>query len=112
VIHAGPVASRPRVFWTVDTTMRAAGLRTAPYCVGGRDSGFAAGPDRSAGAARAPHDWGFVLAMPGERPGLRLDPAGPRPRTLTQAALAGDERAAAGMRVSGLPASTLVHPRY
>ncbi|GAA4002679.1 polyamine aminopropyltransferase [Streptomyces plumbiresistens] len=111
-VHAGPVASRPRVFWTVDTTMRAAGLRTAPYRVGGRDSGFAAGPDRSAGASRAPHDWGFVLAAPGERPALRLDPAGPWPRTMTQATLAADARAAARGRVEGLPASTLVHPRY
>ncbi|MDF3140708.1 polyamine aminopropyltransferase, partial [Streptomyces sp. T21Q-yed] len=30
-VHAGPVSSRPRLFWTVDTTLRAAGLRTAPY---------------------------------------------------------------------------------
>ncbi|MFE9440329.1 polyamine aminopropyltransferase [Streptomyces sp. NPDC006602] len=112
VVHAGPVASRPRVFWTVNTTMREAGLHTAPYCVGGRDSGFAAGPDRSAGASRAPHDWGFVLAAPGERPELRLDPSGPPPRTMTQATLAADARAAARGRIGGLPASTLVHPRY
>ena len=38
-VHAGPVASRPDVFWTVETTVRAAGLRTSPYRVGGRDSG-------------------------------------------------------------------------
>ncbi len=112
VVHAGPVASRPRVFWTVDTTIRAAGLYTAPYRVGGRDSGFAAGPDRTAGPQRAPHDWGFVLASPLTRPPLRLAPRGPHPRTLTGAKLTADARAAAGTRIGGLPVSTLVHPRY
>ncbi|WP_043731222.1 polyamine aminopropyltransferase, partial [Streptomyces zinciresistens] len=36
VVHAGPVASRPRVFWTVEATLRAAGLRTTAYRLGGR----------------------------------------------------------------------------
>ena len=111
-VHAGPVASRPRVFWTVDTTIRAAGLHTAPYRVGGRYSGFTAGPDRTAGPERAPRDWGFVLASAAPRPPLRLAPDGPRPRTLTQAFLAADARAAAGTRIGGLPVSTLAHPRY
>ncbi|WP_406414864.1 polyamine aminopropyltransferase [Streptomyces sp. NBC_01614] len=113
-VHAGPVSARPRAFWTVDTTLRAAGLRTAPYCVRGRGSGFAAGPDRSAGPTPAPHDWGFILAGRGERPALRLG-AGegvPRPGTLTREGLVADARAAEGTRVAGLGASTLVHPRY
>ncbi|ELS55089.1 putative Spermidine synthase [Streptomyces viridochromogenes Tue57] len=113
-VHAGPVSSRPRVFWTVDTTLRAAGLRTAPYRVTGRDSGFAPGPDRSAGPTAAPHDWGFILAGRGQRPPLRLG-AGegtPRPGTLTREGLVADARAAEGTRVGGLGASTLVHPRY
>lgn len=114
VVHGGPVSSRPRVFWTVETTVRAAGLRTASYRVGGRDAGFAAGPDRTAsGAARAPHDWGFVLATAeGPAPALRVDGSAPRLRTLAQAGLAADARAAVRMRVAGLRASTLVHPRY
>jgi spermidine synthase len=111
-VHAGPASFRPRVFWTVDTTVRAAGLHTAPYRVGGRDPGFAAGPDRSAGPERAPHDWGLVLAARRPPPPLRLDPRGPRPRTLTQTSLTADARAAAGTRITGLPVSTLVHPRY
>ncbi|MFE7645115.1 polyamine aminopropyltransferase [Streptomyces phaeoluteigriseus] len=57
-VHAGPLDTRPHAFWTVETTMRAAGLRTAPY--------------------RARGDWGFVLATTGARPGLRLGP-GERP---------------------------------
>jgi spermidine synthase len=113
VVHAGPVSARLRVFWTVDATLRAAGFATVPYRVPGNDSGFAAGPDRSAGASRAPHDWGFILAAPGaSAPPLSLDPRGPRPRTLTRTALATDARAAARTRIGGLPASTLVHPRY
>ncbi|MFJ4829396.1 polyamine aminopropyltransferase [Streptomyces sp. NPDC088747] len=115
-VHAGPVVTRPRVFWTIDTTIRTAGLRTAPYRVGGRDSGFAAGPDRTVGASPAPRDWGFVLAArpgaPGTAPPLGLDPAGPTPRSLTPAALAADARAADRTRIDGLPPSTLVHPRY
>ncbi|NEB00457.1 polyamine aminopropyltransferase [Streptomyces sp. SID13726] len=112
VVHAGPVASRPRVFWTVEATMRAAGLCTTTYRVGGRDSGFAAGPDRTAGASRAPRDWGFVLASRDARPALGLDPRGPRPRTLTEQSLWAAERSAEATRVGGLAASTLVHPRY
>ncbi|MCX5332616.1 polyamine aminopropyltransferase [Streptomyces sp. NBC_00140] len=110
VVHAGPVSSRPRVFWTVDRTIRAAGLRTVPYCVGGRDSGFAAGPDRTTGASRAPRDWGFVLAS-ARRPALRLD-SHESERTLTQAGLEADGRAAEETRVGGSEVSTLVHPRY
>lgn len=111
VVHAGPVSSRPRVFWTVDATMRAAGLRTVPYCVGGRDSGFAAGPDRTAGASRAPRDWGFVLASR-TGPVLRLDDGDRRLRTLTPRSLTADAWAAERTRIVGLPPSTLVHPRY
>ncbi|MFJ4201737.1 polyamine aminopropyltransferase [Streptomyces sviceus] len=112
VVHAGPVSSRPRVFWTVDATLRAAGLRTTPYRVEGRDAGSAAGPGRTAGASRAPRDWGFVLASREARPVLGLDPRGPRPATLTQRSLRAEQRAAEATRIAGLAASTLVHPRY
>ncbi|MGC9540076.1 polyamine aminopropyltransferase [Streptomyces sp. UG1] len=113
-VHAGPVSSRPHAFWTVDTTLHAAGLRTAPYRVRGQGSGFTPGPDRSTGPTRAPQDWGFILAARGKRPDLRLGTGAGAPRlgTLTQAGLAADARAAEGTRVAGLGASTLVHPRY
>ncbi|WP_316739165.1 polyamine aminopropyltransferase [Streptomyces sp. MK7] len=111
VVHAGPVVSRPRAFWTVEATVRAAGLRTVAYRVPGGDSGFAAGPDRTAGATRAPRDWGFVLASR-TPPVLALDPRAPRPRTLAPATLAAAVRAAATTRVPGLPPSTLIAPRY
>lgn len=111
VVHAGPVATRPRTFWTVEATVRAAGLHTRPYRVDGRNSPYAAGPDRTRGTDRAARDWGFVLAAR-TPPRLALDPASPRPRTLTAASLTNDARAAQRTRITGLPVSTLVHPRY
>ncbi|CAM5488644.1 Polyamine aminopropyltransferase OS=Streptomyces tendae OX=1932 GN=speE PE=3 SV=1 [Streptomyces tendae] len=110
-VHAGPVAARPRAFWTVDATLRAAGLPAVAYRVGARDPGSAPGTDRAAAGLRAPRDWGFLLAAR-TAPAPRLDPAAPRPRSLTPGALARDARDAARTRVPGLPPSTLVHPRY
>jgi spermidine synthase len=96
-VHAGPVATRSRGFWTVETTIRTAGLRTVPYRATGRVPDFAAGPDRTKGAAGAPSDWGFVLAS---RAQPRLSALG----TGAWAPVAG--------RPAGLPPSTLLHPRY
>ncbi|MEU8029669.1 polyamine aminopropyltransferase [Streptomyces sp. NPDC049099] len=111
VVHAGSVTTRPLVFWTVAATLRAAGFAASPYRVLGHDSGFPAGPDRSAGASGAPHDWGFLLAAAGHTPPpLRLGSW--QAHTLTQRDLTADGRAAARTRIGGLPASTLVHPRY
>lgn len=104
-VHAGPVSVRPRAFWTVETTLRAAGLRTEPYRVGGRLSGFAAGPDRTADGASAPRDWGFVLAA---RSRPVLEPSGTAATLPLRAGVASAERT----RVRGLVPSTLVHPRY
>ncbi len=119
VVHAGPLSGRHRAFWTVDATIRAAGLFTRPYRVGGRDSGFAARPGRHAGRVTGPGgaagsvgDWGFLLASRAPAP-LRLDSSCPQLRTLTQAALTADARAAFRSRLQpSLPPSTLVHPRY
>ncbi len=112
VVHGGTVASRPRDFWTVDATLRAAGFDTAAYRVRGRRAGYAPGPDRSSvDTVHVHRDWGFVLAGR-YAPEPRLDPSGPRPDTLTDASLAADVRAAEDTRVRGLPPSTLPHPRY
>ncbi|MFB7653955.1 MULTISPECIES: polyamine aminopropyltransferase [unclassified Streptomyces] len=111
-VHAGPAAARPRTFWTVDATLRAAGLPTVAYRVAARDDGFAPGPDRTAAGPGAPRDWGFLLAAR-TPPALRLGTApGPRPRTLTPRSLTRDARAASRTRIPDLPPSTLVHPRY
>jgi spermidine synthase len=101
VVHAGPVASRRDVFWTVDATLRAAGLRTTPYRVVSRAPGFVTRPDRTAHTDRVPHDWGFVIATRGTAGAGRAVDLGGTGTRLGDAA-----------RVEGLPASTLVHPRY
>ncbi|MFF5449155.1 polyamine aminopropyltransferase [Streptomyces sp. NPDC012888] len=115
VVHGGPLSTRPRAYWTVEATLRAAGLRTTPYAAGGRRSGFAAGPDRTpgrAGTAAAPQDWGFVLAGRGRAPEPAVDPAAGRLRSLTTASLRAASEDARRLRIPGLPPSTLPHPRY
>ncbi|MFF3430022.1 polyamine aminopropyltransferase [Streptomyces sp. NPDC002602] len=112
-VHAGPLAGRPRTYWTVETTLRAAGLRTAPYSAGGRLTGFAAGPDRTlGGGAGPPQDWGFVLAARAAVPELRVDRDTPGLRSLSTRALQDATRDAERTRLDGLPPSTLPHPRY
>nr|WP_234334965.1 polyamine aminopropyltransferase [Streptomyces sp. NRRL S-118] len=100
VVHAGPMASRPHTYWTVDATLRAAGFTTRPYCAQGRLSGFPAGPDRSADRGGAPEDRGFLLAAV----------SGPPPPPAVPPATAG--RCAVPDPPRDLPSSTLVHPRY
>ncbi len=115
-VHAGSVADRPRTYWTVDATLRAAGFATRPYSASGRTPGFAAGPDRadrSGATGQGPADWGFLLAVPGGRPpvlGLATD--APRLRSLGEGTLEAAARRAERGRGDELPPSTLVHPRY
>ncbi|MGO4458638.1 polyamine aminopropyltransferase [Streptomyces sp. M-16] len=112
-VHAGPLTTRPRTYWTVDSTLRAAGLLTTPYSAGGRLTGFTAGPDRTAGAAGSPpQDWGFVLAARERVPELRVDRDAPALRAVSTRALRDSARDAARTRLTGLPPSTLPHPRY
>ncbi|MEW1633336.1 polyamine aminopropyltransferase [Streptomyces sp. NPDC093801] len=112
-VHAGPLTTRPRTYWTVESTLRAAGLRTTPYSTGGRLSGFAAGPDRALGTSDAPpQDWGFVLAARDRAPELRVDRDTPALRAVSTRGLREAARDAARTRLSGLPPSTLPHPRY
>ncbi|MEV4936438.1 polyamine aminopropyltransferase [Streptomyces zaomyceticus] len=116
-VHAGSVADRPRTYWTVDATLRAAGFATRPYSASGRTPGFSAGPDRAdrtSGTDRGPGDWGFLLALPGSRPpALGLAPDAPRLRSLGEDTLrAAARRAERGRGAAAPPPSTLVHPRY
>ncbi|MFI2226980.1 MULTISPECIES: polyamine aminopropyltransferase [Streptomyces] len=105
-VHAGPLPERPRAYWTVEASLRAAGFTTRPYTVaapagGGAASGHAegaapatvragAGPAAGADAGGGPaaaggadagggYDRGFVLAVPG-------DPRRTRPPALGVAA--------------------------
>lgn len=113
-VHAGPLATRPRTYWTVESTLRAAGLMTAPYSAGGRLSGFAAGPDRTPHGKtyEPPQDWGFVLAARERAPELRVDRDTPGLRSLSTGSLQDAALAAERTRLTGLPPSTLPHPRY
>ncbi|MFJ1595563.1 polyamine aminopropyltransferase [Streptomyces sp. NPDC088261] len=111
-VHAGSPTAQPRTYWTVDATLRAAGFGTSPYRAEGRLTRFTAGPDRVRGGRPAPGDWGLLLAASGHRPHLGLAPDAPRLRSLTLPELASDAHEATRSRLDGLPASTLVHPRY
>ncbi|MEV6654925.1 polyamine aminopropyltransferase [Streptomyces sp. NPDC051219] len=111
VVHAGPLSTRPRTFWTVESTLRAAGLRPLPYRVDGRLSGFAGGPDRSSGADEAPRDWGFVLAGR-TPPGLAVQDDARWLRSVSTLALQAGARETERLRMPGLTPSTLLHPRY
>ncbi|CAM5570850.1 polyamine aminopropyltransferase [Streptomyces tanashiensis] len=115
-VHAGSVTDRPRTYWTVDATLRAAGFTTRPYSASGRTPGFAAGPDRAdrtSGTERGPGDWGFLLAVQGGRPpALGLAPDAPRLRSLPAGTLESAARRAERTRGAPPPPSTLVHPRY
>ncbi|MCK7625456.1 polyamine aminopropyltransferase [Streptomyces sp. RS10V-4] len=136
-VHAGPPRTRPRTFWTVETTLRSVGLRTLPYRIPGRPPGFSGGPERavprhrpaqgaepagpepgarSGGAERltgAPDRaryWGFVLAAR-RPPRLGAAPDAP-PGAVGPADLRAGSRAEARERIPGLPPSTLMRPRY
>lgn len=125
VVHAGPPVERARLYWTVESTIRSVGLATVPYRLAGRPASFYGGPDRTAAPvasvdaevpAAAPSGgpdryWGFVLAAR-HRPRLGLAPDAPPPAGLTRAELQAGRRGEAHDRMPGLPASTLMHPRY
>ncbi|MGW6568253.1 polyamine aminopropyltransferase [Streptomyces sp. NPDC054975] len=124
VVHAGSASAHPRTYWTVDSTLRAAGFATRPYSATGSGAYLAAGPDRAdrsegtgAGAAdTGAADWGYLLAAPGTYPpelGLAADT--PPLRSLTAGALVTGARAVERTRderSAPPPPSTLVHPRY
>lgn len=111
-VHAGSPMAEPRLYWTVDATLRAAGFSTSPYRATGRPSGFAAGPDRVKDGKPAVRDWGFELARLGTRPRLGLAADAPRLRSLAMPVLSAGVRGVEETRMKGLPASTLMHPRY
>ncbi|MCZ7415359.1 polyamine aminopropyltransferase [Streptomyces sp. WMMC897] len=114
-VHAGSVGGAGHAFWTVESTLRAAGLHPVPYAVDGRTSGFPADTDRGqqeAAAGPHPADWGFLLASPGAVPPLGLGAGASGPGALTRADLDRAAASAERLRIPGLPPSTLLHPRY
>jgi spermidine synthase len=111
-VHAGTPSTSTHTFWTIDATLRAVGLRTAPYWIAGRTCGERAGPDRWSGAAPpSTTDWGFVLAGL-TRPAVALAAQHPPDLRLTTAQLREAARAPLPSRPArSLPASTLLRPR-
>ncbi|MER7025857.1 polyamine aminopropyltransferase [Streptomyces ramulosus] len=112
-VHAGPPEARPRVFWTVESTLRSAGLATVPYEAPGRHGGESARPVSAGGSGAsgpAARYWGFILAGHHARD-LAAAP-GPRLPAAVRAPLPGGVRPLSGARIGGLPPSTLMHPRY
>ncbi|MGW3488722.1 polyamine aminopropyltransferase [Streptomyces sp. NPDC001054] len=93
VVHVGSPGRDARDYWRAERTLRAAGLRTAPYA-----------------AEKGRAEWGFLLAASGERPPLAV-PARPEGGFGARELRAGARRVA-GTRVRGLEPSTLVSPRY
>lgn len=136
-LYAGSPAARPQTYWTVDATVRAEGLRTAEYRVGGAPERFRAGgsparyrdePRRGAatgedgggsgggrvrgGAGDAgTADWGFILASR-ETPVLGLAGDVPDLRSLTDDSLRRAGRLAKSRPDKDKQPSTLLHPRY
>ncbi|WP_461013987.1 polyamine aminopropyltransferase [Streptomyces daliensis] len=150
-VHAGAPGERPRDYWTVESTMRAVGLRTSPYVVDGRLSGFTSGPNRSVHGGggsgerdEQPRDWGYVLASRGEgadgdgdgdgsgdgegalpvraqsgagvgagaERGRGAGSGAPRSRSLTASDFREARARAERGRITGLPPSSLMRPRY
>ncbi|WP_327392574.1 polyamine aminopropyltransferase [Streptomyces sp. NBC_01186] len=110
-VQAGSPSGRPRDFWTVEATLRAAGLRTCPYAVDGAAEPAASGPGPSTrtlnAGSRTGRQWGFLLAHRGR--GLARQDAARC--SLTSVPFRAARRAERG-RIEGLPPSTLTHPRY
>lgn len=116
-VRAGTAAGAARTFWTIDATVRAAGLHTSPYWLPvspagpGEGAGGGAGPGGRAGAGQgdAP-DQAYLLAARAAAPRLALPPG--TPPTLTPPALRLAARAPLPTRPSrSLPPSTLLRPR-
>ncbi len=90
VVQSGSPFFAPRSFWTIDATVRSAGLRTTPYHVDVPSFG----------------DWGFVLAAATAAPTPSLDSPGPLrsldANTLTAATVFPPDRRAVDPEVSTL----------
>ncbi|MFI5498164.1 polyamine aminopropyltransferase [Nocardia asteroides] len=93
VVQSGSPFFAPRSFWTIDATLRAAGLRTTPYHVDVPSFG----------------DWGFVLAATEDTPSPALSSPAPL-RSLDDRTLAAATVFPPDRRASDPEVSTLMHP--
>ncbi|MFD7923749.1 polyamine aminopropyltransferase [Streptomyces sp. NPDC059740] len=113
VVDAGSPHREAHAYWTVEATVRSAGLRTVPYAVARRSGPHSSptGAPCRRGAGRDGSCWGYVLAGRSTPP-LRLTRGGPHLRSLTTAVLRADAAALSRSRPTRLPPSTLLRPRY
>lgn len=96
VVQSGSPYFAPRSYWSIEASIRAAGLATRPYHVDVPSFG----------------DWGFVLAVPGPTPpALELPADAPPLRFLDATTLAAAGNFPADRRRVDVPASTLLQPR-
>ncbi|WP_329176293.1 polyamine aminopropyltransferase [Streptomyces sp. NBC_01477] len=101
-VRAGAAAGAARTFWTIDATVRAAGLYTSPYWL-------PTAPAHGSGPAGTPEQ-AYLLAARSGTPPLVLPPG--TPSGLTPPALRMAARAPFPTRPSrSLPPSTLLRPR-
>lgn len=99
-VHAGSVGDRPRTYWTVDATLRAAGFATRPYSASGRTPASPPDPTapttpavRGGGPATGASSWPYRAAArpssasPPTRPGcVRSARTSWRPRRAARSA--------------------------
>ncbi|MGY0232442.1 polyamine aminopropyltransferase [Longispora urticae] len=95
VVQAGSPYFAPRGFWTIDASVREAGLSTTPYHADVPSFG----------------DWGYLLSAAGPAPVPALAPDAPTRRYLDAATLAAATTFPADRRRLDMPPSTLTHPR-
>ncbi|WP_103938507.1 polyamine aminopropyltransferase [Thermomonospora echinospora] len=96
VVQSGSPFFAPRSFWSIEKTIRSAGLATVPYHVDVPSFG----------------DWGYVLAAAGQdAPGLRMDPAVSGLRFLDADVLRASAVFARDLRRDDVEINTLVKPK-
>lgn len=96
VVQSGSPYFAPKSYWSIEASLRKAGLDTTPYHM----------PVPSFG------QWGYHLAAKDSSPQVRLPESAPSLRSLDQATLrAATVFPADRRRIADVPASTLMHPR-
>lgn len=96
VVQSGSPYFAPKSYWSIEASLRKAGLKTTPYHM----------PVPSFG------EWGYHLAAKGSSPEVRLSDSAPSLRSVDAAVLrAATVFPADRRRMTDAPASTLMHPR-
>ena len=96
VVQSGSPYFAPKSYWSIEASLRAAGLKTTPYHTSVPSFG----------------EWGYHLAAKGSAPEVRLPDSAPSLRSIDDATLrAATVFPADRRRIADIPPSTLMHPR-